>query len=166
MSRAAPADWYRATGMRLRHSSRWPQLSPRNSLAAPQSWTAKSCIPGQMAGRCSTKLMRRRGPFCFYAFDLLWLDGSDLRGRPHSERKTLLRKMLPRKPRSLVYVQHFASGTDLFRVICERDMEGAVAKLVSAKYTPEATTWVKIKNRTYSQAVGREDFFQRPKAGP
>ena len=24
--------------------------------------------------------MRRRGPFCFYAFDLLWLDGRDLRG--------------------------------------------------------------------------------------
>ena len=76
-----------------------------------------------------------------------------------SERKTLLRKMLPHKPRAVVYVQHFASGTDLFRVICERDMEGVVAKQASARYTPEATTWVKIKNRQYSQAVGREDFF-------
>ena len=28
------------------------------------------------------ELMRRRGPFCFYAFDLLWLDGKDLRDRP------------------------------------------------------------------------------------
>src|SRR5215510_1320968 len=110
------------------------------------------------------ELMRRRGPFCFYAFDLLWLDGSDLRGRPLSERKTVLRKLLPRKPRSLVYVQHFASGTDVFRVICDPDMEGVVAKQANAKYTPEATTWVKIKNRQYSQAVGREDFFQRPKA--
>jgi hypothetical protein len=34
----------------------------------------------------------------------------------------------------------------------------------SARYTPEATTWVKIKNREYSQAVGREDFFDRRKA--
>ena len=93
------------------------------------------------------ELMRRRGPFCFYAFDLLWLDGSDLRERPHSERKTLLRKLLPRKPRSLVYVEHFASGTDLFRIICERNIEGVVAKLASARYTPDATTWVKIKNR-------------------
>src|SRR5215831_11036202 len=33
------------------------------------------------------ELMRRRGPFCFYAFDLLWLDGIDLRERPLSERK-------------------------------------------------------------------------------
>jgi ATP-dependent DNA ligase len=44
-------------------------------------------------------------------------------------------------------------------VICERDMEGIVAEQAGARYTPEATTWVKIKNREYSQAVGREDFF-------
>jgi len=107
------------------------------------------------------ELMRRRGPFCFYAFDLLWLDGRDLRELPLSERKTLLRKLLPRPPKSVLYVEHVASGTDLFRVICDRDMEGIVAKQASAHYTPEATTWVKIKNRQYSQAVGRADFFDR-----
>ena len=57
-----------------------------------------------------------------------------------------------------------STGTQLFRVICDRDMEGVVAKQASAKYTPEAKTWVKIKNWQYSQAVGREDFFNRPKA--
>ena len=62
-------------------------------------------------------------------------------------------------------MEHVATGTDLFRVICEQDMEGIVAKQASAKYTPEATSWVKIKNRQYSQAVGREDFFDRRKAG-
>jgi bifunctional non-homologous end joining protein LigD len=110
------------------------------------------------------QLMRRRGPFCFYAFDLLWLDGSDLRDRPLFERKRLLRKLLPRRSRAALYLEHFASGADLFRVICEQDMEGVVAKQASARYTPEATTWVKIKNRQYSQAVGRQDFFNRPKA--
>src|SRR5215472_8118186 len=99
------------------------------------------------------------------AFDLLWLDGSDVRERPLFERKELLRKLLPRPSAAVLYLEHFASVTDLFRVICERDMEGVVAKQASAKYTPEATTWVKIKDRQYSQAVGREDFFQPPKAG-
>ena len=107
------------------------------------------------------ELMRRRGPFCFYAFDLLWLDGRDLRGLPLSERKALLRKLLPRKPHAVVYVQHVTSGTDLFKVVCEQDMEGIVAKQAAASYTPDATTWVKIKNRHYSQAVGRHDFFDR-----
>jgi hypothetical protein len=32
------------------------------------------------------------------------------------------------------------------------------------RYTPEATTWVKIKNQRYSQTVGREDFFNRRRA--
>jgi hypothetical protein len=36
-----------------------------------------------------------------------------------------------------------------------------VAKQANTRYTPEATTWVKIKNREYSQAIGREDFFDR-----
>jgi ATP-dependent DNA ligase len=62
-------------------------------------------------------------------------------------------------------VEHVASGTDLFRVICERDMEGVVAKQASARYTPEATTWVKIKNRRYSQAAGRAEFFDRGRRG-
>jgi bifunctional non-homologous end joining protein LigD len=110
------------------------------------------------------ELMRRRGPFCFYAFDLLWLDARDLRDRPLAERKTLLRELLPRPSRAILYVEHVASGTDLFRLIRERDMEGVVAKQASASYTPEATTWVKIKNRAYSQAIGREDFFDRRRA--
>jgi bifunctional non-homologous end joining protein LigD len=79
------------------------------------------------------ELMRRRGPFCFYAFDLLWLDGRDLRSLMLSERKTLLRKLLPRQAHAARYVEHVASGTDLFRLICERDMEGIVAKQASAR---------------------------------
>jgi bifunctional non-homologous end joining protein LigD len=105
--------------------------------------------------------MRRRGPFCFYAFDLLWLDGSDLREQPLFERKKRLRKLVRRSAHTVLYVEHVTSGTDLFRVICDRDMEGIVAKQASAKYTP--ATWAKIKNRKYSQAVGRAELFDRRK---
>jgi ATP-dependent DNA ligase len=108
--------------------------------------------------------MRRRGPTCYYAFDLLWLDGKDLRERPLLERKACLRKLLPRHPHSVLYVDHVTAGTELFRVVCERDMEGIVAKLGSAPYAPDETTWVKIKNQHYSQAVGRHDFFDRRRA--
>jgi len=55
---------------------------------------------------------------------------------------------------------------DLFQAMCEQDMGGIVAKQAAASYTPDATTWVKIKNKHYSQAVGRHDLFdrQRPNA--
>jgi ATP-dependent DNA ligase len=100
------------------------------------------------------ELIGRRGPFCFYAFDLMWLDARDLQAWPLAERKAelarLLRKLLPRPSRVVLYVEYVASGTELFREICARDMEGIVAKQARGLYTPEATTWVKIKNRTYS----------------
>jgi len=64
----------------------------------------------------------------------------------------------------LPLVDHVASSADLFQVICDRDMEGVVAKQASARYTPDATTWVKIKNQHYGQAAGRQDFFNRSKA--
>jgi ATP-dependent DNA ligase len=109
------------------------------------------------------ELMHRRGPFCFYAFDLVWLGARDLRGLALAERKAelarLLGKLAARPSRAVLYVEHVSSGTDLFRAICEQDMEGIVAKQARGLYTPEATTWVKIKNRAYSQAVGRADFF-------
>jgi hypothetical protein len=33
-------------------------------------------------------------------------------------------------------------------------------RLAKGRYTPEATAWVKVKSRAYSQAEGREDFFE------
>jgi bifunctional non-homologous end joining protein LigD len=58
------------------------------------------------------ELMRRRGPFCFYAFDLLWLDGTDLRGLALSGREALLRKLLPgRRTRSGIWSTSRAART-------------------------------------------------------
>ncbi|MGA2146399.1 MAG: RNA ligase family protein [Bryobacteraceae bacterium] len=108
-------------------------------------------------------LMRRRGPQCFYAFDLLWLDGEDLRERPLLERKRLLRRIV--KP-PVLFADHVrAEGTALFQAVRERDLEGIVAKLANGRYQPAATSWVKIKNPDYSQAVGRADFFDRKARG-
>lgn len=103
--------------------------------------------------------MRGRTPHSA-AFDLLWLDGRYLRPLPLIERKHLLRRLIPGRPSPLLYVDHVAhTGVDLYDAVCARDMEGIVAKRSDGAYTPEATTWVKIKNPAYSQAEGRADFF-------
>jgi bifunctional non-homologous end joining protein LigD len=107
------------------------------------------------------ELMRRRGPFAFYAFDLVWLGGCDLRERPLVERKTELRKLVSRDAEVVRYVE---SGVELYRVVCEMDMEGIVAKRADGRYTPERTSWVKIKNPAYSQAAGRRELFDRRRA--
>lgn len=110
-------------------------------------------------------LYRRAEPF-FYAFDCLWLDGRDLRGLALAERKTILRGLVPRQPTRLLYVDHVVgTGVDLFRAVCEQDLEGIVAKRIDGPYDPDAPTWVKIKNRNYSQAIGRHERFDKMRAG-
>jgi len=51
-------------------------------------------------------------------------------------------------------------GVELFHTVCERDLEGIVAKSKDESYA-EKVRWVKIKNPGYSQAVGRGEEFQR-----
>ena len=106
-------------------------------------------------------LLRRRSPQTFIAFDLLWLDGKDLRHLPLIERKRTLRKLLP-VGAPVLYADYIdGAGRELYRVVCEMDMEGIVAKRKDGLYTPEATTWVKVRNPRYSQGQGRRELFER-----
>jgi bifunctional non-homologous end joining protein LigD len=106
-------------------------------------------------------LMRRRGQQYYYAFDVLRLDGRDLRGLPLIERKLALRALVPLPPSSMLFIGHVAAaGTALFQAVCERDMEGIVAKFARGFYRPDETTWVKIRNPRYSQWDGRRELFE------
>src|SRR5262249_12277177 len=58
------------------------------------------------------------------------------------ERKMILQNLLPGPSQSVLYMKRFASGKNLFRLICERDIKGGVAKQASARYTPVKTTWL------------------------
>jgi ATP-dependent DNA ligase len=54
----------------------------------------------------------------------------------------------------------------LFRLACEHDLEGIVAKWKHVPYLPDQpTSWLKIRNRSYSQWVGREELFERERDG-
>ena len=87
------------------------------------------CLDGQGRPRFNDLLFRRGTPY-FYAFDLLWCEGRDLRERPLVERKRRLRRLIPPTDSRLLYVEHHhANGRELFRAACEADLEGLVAKL-------------------------------------
>jgi bifunctional non-homologous end joining protein LigD len=99
----------------------------------------------------------------FYAFDLLFLNGKDLRELPLSQRKQRLRKLIPSKNSRLLYVDHIDSrGCALFEAACRMDLEGIVAKRKSSPYRATekpSPYWIKVKNPRYSQAEGREELF-------
>ena len=73
-------------------------------------------------------LLRHRGDPVFYAFDLLWLVGKDLRSRPLIECKRLLESIIPAQPSVLLYAGHIErNGTEFYRGVCEQDLKGIVA---------------------------------------
>jgi bifunctional non-homologous end joining protein LigD len=108
-------------------------------------------------------LFSRRGKPVFYAFDLLWLDDQDLRSLPLIERKQRLHELIKRSRfERIIYAQHIETqGVTFFEEICQRDLEGIVAKRRRSIYKNNGTGWLKIKNPKYSQAEGRQDLFER-----
>ncbi|WP_333683769.1 DNA ligase D [Pontibaca methylaminivorans] len=85
--------------------------------------------------------------FLFYLFDLLYLDGRDLRKEPLLRRKALLEDLLRDDAPALRYSAHFAeSGALVLRHACRLSLEGIVSKLADAPYrSGRGRAWVKSK---------------------
>ena len=87
-----------------------------------------------------------------YAFDILALDGEDLRGLPLSMRKTNLAQLLARRPDGIFAAPYETGeiGPDLFRAACNMGLEGMVSKRVDRPYRAgRSKDWVKVKNRNH-----------------
>jgi ATP-dependent DNA ligase len=116
------------------------------------------------ADRMFLDLMRRRGPFCFVAFDLLAVNGRDVRNLSLAVRKRILREIVPKQSRCILFAKHVPlRGRELYAAVCEQDLEGIVAKWKDAPYNPAALpfSWIKVRNPDYSQARDRHEFFER-----
>ncbi|HEY8963512.1 MAG TPA: non-homologous end-joining DNA ligase [Alphaproteobacteria bacterium] len=86
----------------------------------------------------------------YHAFDLLYLNGEDLRSLPLIERKKRLKAFLDSQNSDrLFYLEHYDErGQELFDQACKLNMEGIVAKRKDAPYESIRTeNWLKIKCR-------------------
>jgi bifunctional non-homologous end joining protein LigD len=91
----------------------------------------------------------------YFAFDLLHLDGHDLTGLPLTERKALLRRILPQSP-LLGYSDHVTgSGLALLQSARTRGLEGVMAKAAASTYQPgrRSRDWLKFKTHRRQEAV-------------
>ena len=92
------------------------------------------------------------------AFDVLAMDGGDLRKLPLSMRKANLARLLARRPDG-IFISPFEQGEigpDLFRKACEFGLEGLVSKHRDRPYQAgRSKHWIKVKNRN-SPAMMRE----------
>ena len=93
----------------------------------------------------------------FMAFDLLFLDGYDLRGVKLVERKRLLEELLADAPASIKYSEHFAvPGRPFLDNVCKLGLEGMVSKRGDLPYSAgRGGTWQKVKcERRQEMVVG------------
>ena len=85
-------------------------------------------------------------PVFYYVFDLLHLDGCDVRRLPLLTRKKLLRQALGFADPLRFTTHRREAGLEAFRQACERGDEGVIAKRAAAPYTGgRSKDWLKFK---------------------
>jgi ATP-dependent DNA ligase len=154
-------------GVRLltRNGYDWARRYPL-IVEAVAALRAHSCLIDGEAVCCDdkgvvvfTKLRQRRNDqyVVLRAFDLLELDGKDLRREPLERRKILLMRSLVRARVGLQVNDHIVEPGDVvFRYACQLGLEGIVSKRLGSRYTWGHTRdWIKMKNPA-PPAVRRE----------
>ena len=96
------------------------------------------------------------------AFDLLEVNGQDIRNYPIEKRKNALAELLRDAHSSIVLNEHFdEDGEIVFREACKLGCEGIVSKRLGSPYrSGRSPNWVKVKNPK-APAVKREEGWGR-----
>ncbi len=95
------------------------------------------------------------GTLVFYVFDILWLDGKDLRELTLLERKEILKQVLPDHD-SIRYSDHVEGDGKKFYELAEKEgLEGIMAKRSDSNYITNnrSSSWLKIKTSKRQEAI-------------
>jgi bifunctional non-homologous end joining protein LigD len=83
----------------------------------------------------------------YMVFDLLASEGAPTTRLPYNRRREFLEQLDLSTTSAVQLVPTFTEGEALFKVMCQRGLEGVVAKREVDRYRPGDRGWVKIKNR-------------------
>ena len=104
----------------------------------------------------------------FYAFDLLHLDGADLRDEPLIDRRSRLAELVgDHDPASRIqFSEHvIGGGPEFCQLACDMELEGIVSKSVNSRYRRgRSRSWLKTKSFVESEfvVVGNQESQARP----
>jgi bifunctional non-homologous end joining protein LigD len=134
----------------------WTNRYPAIATAAAAIKASSFVLDGEAVvcgphGISVFEALHRRGTVreaVLQAFDVLELDGGDLRPLPLGERKAHLAKLLRRPPVGIELNAHTdADGATVFSHACQMGLEGIVSKRLAAPYrSGPSRDWVKVKN--------------------
>jgi bifunctional non-homologous end joining protein LigD len=98
-----------------------------------------------------------------YAFDVLAMNGDDLRALPLSMRKAHLARLLHRRPEGIFKISYEQGeiGPELYLRACMMGLEGLVSKRGDRPYRGgRSKDWIKVKNRTHPAMERVMDFYR------
>ena len=100
------------------------------------------------------QLLQQGGKERLVLFDILWLDGEDLRRRPYEERRKILKKTFARPPAGISVAETLEmSGEEALALAAKGGWEGVIAKRKGSVYeTRRSKEWLKIK------AIQQQEF--------
>jgi bifunctional non-homologous end joining protein LigD len=98
---------------------------------------------------------RKTDEAVYFAFDLMFASGEDLRPLPLVERKARLLQALHAAPSNIRYVDHFVTaGAAVLESACRMQLEGIISKQLEASYqSGRSDTWIKSKCRQGHEVV-------------
>jgi DNA ligase D-like protein (predicted ligase) len=108
--------------------------------------TSFSRLQGRMQNARPSAALVAKQPVIYYLFDLVWLDGRDLRSLPLGDRKDLLREAIAFDD-PIRYSDHLEEDGELgLRAACEQGLEGLIAKRAASTYVAgRSREWLKLK---------------------
>ncbi len=140
------------------------------AIPAQNAWLDGEAVVLDEAGRPDFNLLqnafdrRSTADVVMFYFDLLWLDGDDLRSQPLRARRDLLRELLAKIDEPAIrFSDDFAQDPQsLLASACEMRLEGIIGKRADAPYrSGRSTDWIKLKCNMRQETV--ICGFTRPK---
>ena len=113
-------------------------------------WAIDGEVVALVGDQTSFEKLARRGqdtvPLTYFVFDILWIDGEDVRDRPLRERKQLLKDTIAFED-PLRFTEHRNEhGIAYFQEACRKGWEGVIAKRADSPYSSKRSKdWLKFK---------------------
>ncbi|MCZ4493262.1 MAG: ATP-dependent ligase [Conexibacter sp.] len=135
----------------LSFNGRFPEIAAALEAQPQRRFAVDGEIVAFDGAQTSFAKLAQRGrthvPVFFYIFDVLWLDGEDVRALPLRSRKRLLRSALDFDDTSLRFSAHRnGDGEAFFAEACRKGWEGLIAKRADSRYAEKRSRdWLKLK---------------------
>ena len=134
----------------LPQNARYPEIADALAAEECSEFAVDGEIVAFQGSQTSFALLAQRHqrpvPVYFYVFDIVWLDGHDVRSLPLRTRKSLLRSALSFRDGIRLTPHRNETGAELFREACRKGWEGVIAKRADSRYTAaRSRDWLKFK---------------------